>query len=299
MKVLPAGLQDHLDSGATTLCWAWKLTRRDGVVMGFTDHDQPLSFGGVTLEAASGFTATEIQSSLGLSVDNLDVEGALSSEAIREADIAAGLYDDAGVEIWRVNWQVPEQAVLMRKGNLGEISRGDIAFRAEVRGLAHRLQQPQGRLYQYSCDTDVGDARCGVDIEAAAFNGTGTVSATKGRLALTADGLAAFADRWFDRGRLQFVTGNNAGLAFEVQAHRTTSGVVTLALWSAPPHLVTPGDVFSVLAGCDKRAETCRVKFANILNFRGFPAMPGNDYVVSYPNQGDQSLDGNGRYGGY
>jgi uncharacterized phage protein (TIGR02218 family) len=104
VKTLPAGLQAHLDTGATTLAWCWKVTRTDATVMGFTDHDRDLVFDGVTFAAATGFTASEAVSSLGLSVDNLEVEGALAAAAITEEDLAAGLYDGAGVELWRVNW---------------------------------------------------------------------------------------------------------------------------------------------------------------------------------------------------
>jgi uncharacterized phage protein (TIGR02218 family) len=161
MKTLPAGLQAHLDSGATTLCWCWRLTRRDDAKLGFTDHDRDLVFDGTTFEAAAGFTASEIRDAVGLSVDNLEVESALSSGRLSEEDLAAGLYDDARVEIFRANWQAPEQRVLMRTGSLGEVSRAGASFRAEVRGLAHYLQQPKGRLFQYSCDADLGDARCG------------------------------------------------------------------------------------------------------------------------------------------
>jgi uncharacterized phage protein (TIGR02218 family) len=114
MKILPAGLQAHLDSDATTLAWCWRLTRRDGVKLGFTDHDRDVAFDGTTFEAAAGFTASEITDSVGLSVDNLEVESALSSDRLSEDDLAAGLYDDARVEIFRVNWQAPEQRILLQ-----------------------------------------------------------------------------------------------------------------------------------------------------------------------------------------
>src|ERR1700742_2006514 len=121
MKTLPPGLQTHLSSGTTTLCWCWKIVRRDALAQGFTDHDAPVAFDGVVYEAASGFTASEVQSTLGLAIDNLTVTGALSSETLNEDDLAAGLYDDADIEIWRVNWTAPDQRVLMRKGNLGQV----------------------------------------------------------------------------------------------------------------------------------------------------------------------------------
>src|ERR1700743_1846149 len=133
MKTLPAGLQDHLNTGATTLCWCWKLTRNDALVQGFTDHDVDVAFDGVTYSAASGFTASEVQSTLVRAVDNLTVTGALAAETINEADLAAGLYDNAAIEIWRVNWASPDQRVLMRKGNLGPVTRGKPAIQAGVR----------------------------------------------------------------------------------------------------------------------------------------------------------------------
>ena len=150
MKELPSGLAAHLATGATTLCWCWRLTRKDGPQQGFTDHDQDLTFDGTAFEAAAGFSASEIKDALGLSVDNLEVTSALTSSRLAEADLAAGLYDDAKVEIWRVNWQSPDQRVLMRSGSLREVKRSGTLFSAEVRGLAHYLQQPKGRLFQYT-----------------------------------------------------------------------------------------------------------------------------------------------------
>src|SRR5262245_2450005 len=139
MKLLPPALQTHLDSGATTLAWCWRLTRRDGSVMGFTDHDRDLVFDATTFAAATGFTASEIKDAVGLAVDNLEVESALSAASLKEDDLAAGLYDDAAIEIWRVNWAHPDQRVLMRSGSIGEVRRAGPAFTAEVRGLAHYL----------------------------------------------------------------------------------------------------------------------------------------------------------------
>jgi uncharacterized phage protein (TIGR02218 family) len=109
MRVIPASLQAHLDTGETTLCWCWRITRRDGGRLGFTDHDRDLAFDGTTFEAASGFDATEVRETVGLSVDNVDVEGALRSDRLDAAALEAGLYDNADIEVWRVNWQDAEQ----------------------------------------------------------------------------------------------------------------------------------------------------------------------------------------------
>jgi uncharacterized phage protein (TIGR02218 family) len=287
MKDIPAGLAAHLATGATTLAWCWRLKRKDGNTQGFTDHDRDITFDGTSFEAAAGFTASEIKDALGLSVDNLEVASALSSSHLAEADLAAGLYDDAKIEIWRVNWQAPADRVLMRSGSLGEVKRAGTAFSAEVRGLAHYLNQPKGRLFQYTCDADLGDGRCKIDLNAAAYKGMGTILAVLSARKLSASGLGAFASGWFTRGLVTFTSGAASGQRIEVKSHFLAGGTATLELWQPARLPLTAGQTFMVTAGCDKHLETCRAKFANAVNFRGFPHMPGNDFVTSFAKPGE------------
>lgn len=286
MKPLSPEFQAHLDGGATTLAWAWRLTRADGTRLGFTDHDRDLSFDGTPFEAATGFTATEIKDSIGLGTDNLDVDGALRSDALNEDDLAAGLFDNAIVEIWRVNWADVSQRVLMRKGTLGEVSRTGAAFTAEVRGLAQQLQQPKGRLYQYACDADLGDTRCKVDLNAPSMRGLGTVAAVSGMRQIAATGLGTFAGGWFTRGRLEFASGANVGRAQDVRTHAISGGLATFELWQPFAHAIAPGDTFRVTAGCDKHFATCQARFGNGVNFRGFPHIPGSDVLTAIARPG-------------
>ena len=295
MKTLPDGLQAHLDSGATTLAWCWRLTRADGEVYGFTDHDHDIAFDATTFEAASGFTGTDIRSSLGLSVDNLDVTGALSSSRLNEAGLAGGLFDDARVEIWRVNWAAPDQRVLMMSGSVGEVRRGEAAFTAELRSLAHYLNQEMGRVYQYACDATLGDERCGLDISSAAFHANGSVATASAAYLFSASGLDAFADGWFTGGLLTWLTGANAGRAMEVKRHAVLSGDAEIELWRSMASPIAAGDSFAITAGCDKTFAACKAKFANGLNFRGFPQIPGNSYVLATPSPGDPANNG-GRF---
>jgi len=287
MKLLPPALQSHLNTGTTTLAWCWRITRADNVRFGFTDHDRDLAFDGTTFEAATGFTASEIKDALGLSVDNLEVSSALKSDRLNEDDLAAGLYDDAAVEIWRVNWTDPAQRILMRSGSLGEVRRSGAAFTAEVRGLAHYLQQPKGRLYQSACDADLGDARCGVNLDNPAYRGTGTVLAAASARLFTATGLAAFAAGWFTRGLLTFTSGANAGRAREIKRHTLSGSEATIELWQPMALAIMPADTFAITAGCDKQLATCKARFANAANFRGFPHMPGPDYILAVAKPGE------------
>jgi uncharacterized phage protein (TIGR02218 family) len=283
MKSLPTGLQAHLDSGTTTLSWCWKITRSDGAVFGFTDHDLPLTFAGTLFEPESGFVPSEIRAGQDFSVDAQDVEGALSSDRITETDILDGRWDNAEAEVWRVNWASTDQRVLMRRGNLGDIRRGRTSFVAEVRSLAHWLNQTVGRTYQFSCDADLGDARCGVNLASPLWSAVGTVATLSGSRGFTAAALGSFANGSFALGVISWTTGANAGRKAEIATF--ASGAITL--FEAPVRPIAVGDAFLATAGCDKQFATCAAKFGNGVNFRGFPHMPGEEAVLRYPNQGD------------
>ena len=159
MRVLEAGIAAHLASGATTLATCWRIERGDGVVLGFTDHDEALSFGGTAYAPAHGLDGSEAPSKLGAQVDTAEEVGVLHSDAIAEEDILLGRFDGAEVETWRVNWRDVSQRWLVRRATIGEIVREDGVFRAELRSGQAALNVPRGRVYQALCDAELGDAR--------------------------------------------------------------------------------------------------------------------------------------------
>jgi len=291
MKQLNPALQAHLIEGTTTLAWCWRITRADGVAFGFTDHDRTLVFEGTDFEPESGFTASEVRAGSDLSVDAQDAEGVLSSDRITETDILDGRWDNAEVELWRVNWADTDQRVLLRRGAIGQVRRGRVAFVAEVRSLAHVLGQTVGRTFQAGCDAALGDARCGVNLQAAAFRGTGAVTDSLRDRAFAASGLSAFAAGWFANGTVEWTSGANAGRRAEVLAHDVIDGLAILTLLEAPVRPIAEGDSFVARAGCDKRIATCSAKFSNVANFRGFPHIPGQDTILRYASR-DGGHDG-------
>jgi uncharacterized phage protein (TIGR02218 family) len=286
VREIPSALQAKLDSGVTTLARCWIVTRRDGAVMGFTDHDTDLTVASTLCHAGTGFTASEATARLGLQVDGSEIAGALADDSLAEADLAAGRYDAASIEVHLVDWSEPSLHVLLAKGVLGEVRRAGLGFTAEFRSLAHRLNEESGRLYTASCSADLGDARCTVDLGNAAHHGNGTVASLAGTSAFRAAGLGAFVDGWFTGGKLSFTGGANSGFAVEVKVHRVALDGVLIELWQKTPEPIAVADTFLVTAGCDKRFATCRDRFANTENFRGFPHIPGNDFVISYPVPG-------------
>ena len=280
MKSISTELADHIAGEVTSLATCWRIVRRDGVVLGFTTHDRALVIDDVTYRAASGFSPSAIAASNAFSVDNLDVAGALSSSAITEADLRDGWFDFAKIEIFQVNWADLTQGTLnLVSGRLGEVSISDHRFTAEIRGLAQSLQQPVGEVYSPECRADLGDKRCKVNL--AGVTVAGSVTSAASNRAFT-DAARSEAAGWFDYGLLTWVTGANAGLSVEVKSF--ASGAFTL--FDAMPGVIAAGDRYSVHAGCDKRVATCKAKFANVLNFRGEPFVPGPDSMLDYPGIG-------------
>jgi uncharacterized phage protein (TIGR02218 family) len=293
MRTLPPGLQAHLDSGATTLCHCWRMTLKTGEKIGFTDCDVVLNFDATVFEADAGFTASSIESSLGFSVDNMEAEGALQSAKLEDARLKAGDFDHAAIEVWRVNWKDVTQRVLLRKGHLGEVTYGDSAFTAEVRGLAHVLSQQKGRLFQFGCDAEWGDVRCGVNANAAAFVDGGVVTSVEPSAVVLSS--IAFVDDWATRGTMNFTSGAGNGRTLGVKRQRNMGALTRVEFWAALPFNVAVGDTVQLRAGCDKQFSTCQNKFSNGPNFRGFPHMPGTDFLTSFVSANDPNNDGGKR----
>ncbi len=292
MKNLSPALQTHLVDGTTTLSWCWRISRSDGVALGFTDHDRALAFDGTEFEPESGFAASEIRAGSDLAVDAQDATGVLTSDRITETDILDGRWDNAAVELWRVNWADASQRVLLRRGAVGQIRRGRMAFVAEVRSLAHVLGQTVGRTFQAGCDAALGDVRCQIDLENALYRGTGVITDLLRDRAFLASGLSDFDAGWFTSGTLTWTSGANAGRVTEVLAHGLDGSIASLTLLEAPVRAIAEGDSFIARAGCDKRIATCSAKFANVANFRGFPNIPGQDAMLRYASQ-DGGHEGN------
>ncbi|MDA8585742.1 DUF2163 domain-containing protein [Rhodobacteraceae bacterium] len=279
-------LVEHLDQKVTTICRVWALTRRDGVVMGFTDHDRPLAFDGIEFNASTGMSARALEQTTGLAVDNTEAVGALTDVAIREDDVRAGLFDGARIQAWHVNWRDVDARALVFRGRLGEIERQGKNFRAELRGLTDQLNRPQGRVYQQPCAAVLGDGDCRFDTGLSGFSVEAVVVSVADGVELRLPGQSGLDEGWFQRGRLTVMDGAAAGAVGVVKRDREIAGQRVVELWEILSPAFSPGDRVRLEAGCDKRAATCRDKFSNFLNFRGFPTIPGEDWLVSYPVRG-------------
>ena len=291
-----SSLQDHLSTGATHVCHCWILRRRDGLTLGFTDHDQVLEFDGIAFLPQCGLSARALSSTTGLSVDNSEAAGILTADAITEADIEAGRYDGATVSTWLVQWDDPEVRQLRFSGTIGEITRVAGAFLAELRGLSDPMNQSTGRTYLTTCSAVVGDAACSVNLLDPAFSTEAEVKIVKDSQFFEFDGLSMFNERWFAGGMMVVLSGVATGLTGLIREDVADGTSRSIGLWHPIRALVADGDRVRLMTGCDKRVQTCREKFSNLINFQGFPEIPGDDWLVSVPRS-DQQNSGGSRNG--
>ena len=281
----------RLATGVTHSCRCWEVRRTDGLRLGFTDHDLPLAFEGLTFTPQGGLSARALTSSTGLSVDNTAALGILSDARISEADIAAGRFDGAEVTVWLVCWDDVDARQIQFRGKIGEITRAGGAFEAELNGLAEPLNQPVGRTYLRSCAALPGDAACGVDLGDPAYRLDHVLEQPLTALTFAVPD-SGFADGWFAQGLCEVVSGQAKGLRQAIRTDQVRNGQRLVGLWAPFPVPLDAGDRLRLTAGCDRRAATCKAKFDNFLNFRGFPDMPGEDWLVGVPRSGGVNTGG-------
>jgi uncharacterized phage protein (TIGR02218 family) len=259
-----------------TVALCWRLERRDGVTLGFTTHDRDLSIGGLVYRAAPGMLPSSITRSDGFDLDTLDVEGALTSDAITAADLKAGRWDGAAVFVFMVDWEdAGDDTVPIARGELGEVSIKSDAFEAELKGPTAALERPAVEQISSECRARLGDKRCRVDL--APLTRTARVAATFSEQEIELD-VSQPTDSW-RYGRLRWLTGANSGLESAIMG----SEGATLRLRDPPAAAAAIGDLVEVMEGCDRRLASCAGRFGNAVNFRGEPHLPGMDLLTRYP----------------
>lgn len=275
MRTASSNLTAHLAGEVTSLAICWKLTLTNTSVMGFTDHTSDLTFNSQLYKAATGFSPTSIETKDRFAVDNLDVAGILDTASITEADIMAGKYDFAEIEIFMVNvTDLTQGSITHRRGWLGEVSLKNGQFIAEVRGLTQKLSQNIVELYSPTCRAVFGDTRCKANL--ASYTVGVTVNTVTSRQVFISNSMTQAAG-YFSGGEIQWLTGANAGRRMEIKEFGNKQFTLVLPM----PNSIAASDTFNAIAGCDKTFYSCYNKFANAVNFRGEPYVPGMDKMLA------------------
>ena len=267
-------MNDWFAQPLTTLAFAWRVERRDGITLGFTSHDRDLVIGGLVHSAAPGMLPSAIERSDGLEVDDVQLSAALTSDAFTGADLMAGRWDGAALTLSAVDWSAPDVApVFLLAGEFGEVETKDGGFAVGLRGASVVLDAPVVEETSPECRAQLGDRRCRIDLSGR--RAVRSVASASGDALVLA---AALADGNFAWGSLRWLTGANAGIESRIVAN-AGAGVT---LRDVPPFAVAAGTRVELLEGCDKRFATCVGRFANAPNFRGEPHLPGNDLLTRY-----------------
>ncbi len=261
-----------------TVATFWRVARTDGVTLGFTTHDRPLAFGGVVHRSAPGMTPAAIRKNAGFEPDSAEVEGVLAHDAITAQDLSAGRYDGARIAIGLVDWESLEVQVLY-SGALGTVSEDGGRFAAELRSRKADLARDPIPRTSPSCRAEFCGAQCG--LPSARFTHRAVVAAADpdaNSVSLTgAPPPAALLGGW-----LRWRDGTAAGLRVEIVD--ASGGALVLA--GPIPADIGAGAGVVVRQGCDHLLDTCHSRFANAVNFRGEPYLPGNDLLVRSPRAG-------------
>lgn len=261
------------EADLTTLAFCWCLARPDGVVIGLTSHDRDLWFADLLHRAAPGMVPSAIEVSRSLDQGGLDVEGAITAEAISERDLASGRWDGARLSLHAVNWRAPdEEPVFLMRGRLGRVDILGNRFSVELAGPIDGLDRPVTENTTPHCRATLGDQRCRVDMRG--LSDSVWVVETEGHRVRLASG---FADGLFTLGQMRPLLGLEAGCGFPIL--NQTGDTLTLAD-AAPVDLA--GSLVQITQGCDRTLGTCVARFANALNFQGEPHLPGNDLLTRY-----------------
>jgi uncharacterized phage protein (TIGR02218 family) len=185
----------------------------------------------------------------------------------------------------------PEDRMYLAAGWIvGNVEVRDNSFQAELRGRAQHLQQNMLELYTSGCRADLGDTRCGIDLDdsAGTYHHSGAVtSVSDDRLQFIDDSVSGITEDVFRFGLLTWSepesadgwTGNNAGFQIEVKKYDVDTKEFTL--FQPMPYAIGVGDEFELTWGCDKSTDTCKDRYSNLVNFRGEPHIPSKSEVIT------------------
>jgi uncharacterized phage protein (TIGR02218 family) len=257
----------------------WTITRTDGAVLRFTNHDSNIRWDGHNFTPAGSFSGSAQQRNDGFKDRNWTADGVINSDAITHEDLRAGRYRQAQITSELVDWRFPwagpfetETFYIVSTKFSGEV------WQAEIEGITHKLKIQVGRQYLRTCDVlNFADNRCGLveaDYTETAISVTGIVQPR--RRFTTSLTPSAFADDWWKNGFLRWTSGANDNLRCSV-AKSFDSG--RIHLWIDTPFTIEIGDTFNIVAGCNRLFRTCVNKFNNAVNYRGFPTIPGPDVM--------------------
>ncbi len=288
MRQFSNDFANHIALGETNLATCWRITRQDGIVLGFSNHDEELEFDNTIFKPNFGADIGEVASKLGAQTDSSEIVGIINSDSISEKDILLGFYDGAKVETFMVNWKDPNMHELLRTDYIGEITRTDNIFRVELRSAQVELNIAKGKIYQSFCNARLGDNDCTIDLEQPQYKTDIIVNEIRDDFTIITDLISGIDNGYFSFGKAIWLDGERKNKADIITKHNNIDNQSHISFSEPIRDWVKIGDSLTIYAGCNRHFDTCRDKFSNIINFRGFPHIPGDDFILRYPTKSSQ-----------
>ena len=257
-----------------SLAFCWKITREDGLVLGFTEHDRLLEIEGITYQPIGSPSPTSFAATSELSVDNSGMDGLIFPGLVEQEDLIAGKFDNAAVEVFIADWWGSSKIRTLQLGNIGQITFNNRIYQAEVRGIAQKLQQARVKRTVSLCPLRFGEQgpnKCNKDLSGLTDSGSVTDVDTSSMFSVP----TGRPSKFFNEGTLTFTSGKNEGVTLDIQTHQGSR----IILWEPAPFKPEVGDNCILVAGCEKTLKACK-EYNNIENFGGDPFVPGTDFYL-------------------
>lgn len=277
MKAATAGTIALLAGNEFLMCELYTITLISGTILRYTDADIDITYLANTFTRMSPkISRDRTKLVVGIEVDTMKVTlcpattDLLSGIPVSQF-VSNGGFDAATVQVDRcfmpTYGDTSNGVVNIFTGDVSEVqfTRNEVIL--SISSDLQLLTTPLPRnIISPSCSHILFDSGCtkvkSTYLVSSSCNAGSTVSVINATLAQ--------ASTYFDNGTITFTSGPNAGVTRTIRSYLV--GVITLAL--PLPNVPATGNTFSAYPGCDKTSATCNTKFANLVNFRGFPFVP-------------------------
>jgi len=249
----------------------WNIVLQNGKPLCFCDAEQNINVEGYEYISDPAFFRSATEQNLG-GTGNVEINGIISSSAIRYDDVKIGLYQNAPVEIFLYDPEKSQKLKTVFYGYISQVDFSDNKMSAELRDFSTSLHNKFGDIYSPQCRATFGSVKCGVHLADYKYEARviKMLSPTKMRLN------KSFENNHLKFGKVRVINERNAGATEFITSNM--GYVVDLVKPFNLPLL--KGVTVELTAGCDKTIATCAGKFCNALNFRGEPFVPNIDKIL-------------------
>lgn len=270
MKTISTDLLSSFTNEVTTLCRLLEIKKTDNTSIYLTDGVVDIMFEGDLYLSSPGFDASSVQTELGSTEQGLNVKLFCNDTSVIFSDIFNGKINNTITTLSIVDYMNLDYGQLIlfkgKNTNWKMTEKGSLSI--EIGSQLKSSSYISTQIYSPICRADFGDSKCKFPIETLAK--TITISSlTSSNQKFNSATVTEVLSYW-TLGTLQWLTGNNTGIAHEIMGSTPTGG---LSLFLPPPSAVMIGDTAKIWPGCDKSLKMCFERYANNANFRGEPYM--------------------------